>query len=205
MALSYAILAALGGGPLHGYAVRAALQQDLGLLRPVNHGQIYATLARLASQGAIEVIAAESRSGRRAESRRYALAARGARQLEAWLRRPIPMTQPRGELVAKLSVAATCGDRARLRGFLARQREACEALAVTCRGDLDARRADAEPVRRLARRAALAFLEADLEWLARVSDSLLGAAGEAPDECPRKPVDDPPHEGAASRPCRPLR
>lgn len=203
MALSYAILAALGRGPMHGYAVRAALQDALGLLRPVNHGQVYATLTRLASQGAIEVTDAEPRSGRRVESRRYARTERGARRLEAWLRRPIPMVAPRGELVVKLAIAAGSDDRELLRGFLSRQRAACAALAATCRDDLEARRSDADPVRRLARGAALALLEADVEWLAEVSDALLPREIEAPPDC--TPAAHPSCARTASRSCRSLR
>lgn len=204
MALSYAILAALGRGPMHGYAVRAALQDALGLLRPVNHGQVYATLTRLASQGAIEVTDAEPRSGRRTESRRYARTERGARRLEAWLRRPIPMVAPRGELVVKLAIAAGSDDRDLLRGFLARQRAACAALAATCRDDLEARSRDTDPVRRLARGAALALLEADVEWLAEVSDVLLAGELEAPPES-SMPAADPTRVSTASRSCRSLR
>ena len=66
MVLAHAILVALRDGPKHGYAIRRALEERIGLLSPVNQGQVYATLARLARAGeAREARAARADTPRR--------------------------------------------------------------------------------------------------------------------------------------------
>ena len=53
MSLEYAILALLTTGPRHGYAIGKELSRLQGGIWPVNPGQVYATLDRLARDGAI--------------------------------------------------------------------------------------------------------------------------------------------------------
>jgi DNA-binding PadR family transcriptional regulator len=181
--LANAILAVLEDGPLHGYAIRRALAQRIGLLWPVNQGQVYSTLRRLARDRHVAAVAPApgppARSSR-ALARSYGLTAIGRRRLAEWLRRPAGLDDARDELAHKLAVAADLGDRARLRALVAAQRRTCADLLATMRvglavGERAASAAAASPARddsRRARTTTLALVDAEVAWLTRLLDAL---------------------------------
>jgi DNA-binding PadR family transcriptional regulator len=178
MTVPYAILAVLREEPKHGYAIRSDIQEMLGLLWPVNQGQLYSTLARLATRGWIAACAADRDRaiGRAGLARRYEIRPTGRRRLEEWLARPTPPSTALGELHDKLQIAAALGDDARLARLVGRQREALVALAATYRlhgqatsdGSLEPTSAS------LPRNAATKLLEADVTWLSSIGSPLGG-------------------------------
>jgi len=170
MSIPHAILSVLADGPLHGYAVRSRLRARLGFLWPVNHGQVYATLARLASDGAVAVREGEPPGGRRGDGpgRTYERSASGERRLAEWCARPVPSVGAGGEIREKIDAALAIGDAGVVDAFLARQVASCATLLEACRHEARGRTASAAPERRLLDRAALRLLEADLAWLSSV-------------------------------------
>ena len=178
MWVKYAILTALVEGPMHGYAIQRALQRRLGLLWTVNHGQVYATLARLASDGLIgPTTSRPAASPEPHPSREYELLPAGFDCLEAWRSRPSGRLAARGELLAKAFLAATVGGPPCLLELIARQRERSAAVALALREEEARRVAEGaeEIATALARRAALGLVEADIEWLALVARDLADA------------------------------
>lgn len=183
--VTYAILAALRDEPKHGYAIRQSIQEMLGLLWPVNQGQLYSTLARLATRGWIAPSAPDEggTAAASAARRRYELRPPGERRLEEWLARPTGFSTAPGELHQKLHVAAALGGERRLLRLVARQREALLALATTCRSHAHrTRTGDAAGPAALLRAAAVDLLEADVDWLSAIERELrAGVRMSAPD------------------------
>lgn len=196
MSMPHAILAELSRGPLHGYALRTSLQRRLGFLWPVNHGQVYATLARLAADGAVTAAECETgtgaasselrtggrgnaprargrAAGRRSEGpeRTWRRTAAGERLVAEWCARPVASTAAGGEIREKIASAIAHGDPLVLDAFLSRQIASCATLLDACRHEARLRSATAEPARRLLDRAALRLLEADLAWLRAVREA----------------------------------
>ncbi|MBM4268392.1 MAG: PadR family transcriptional regulator [Deltaproteobacteria bacterium] len=170
MSLGFAILAVLGHGPRHGYAVRAALVDLIGAFWPVNQGQVYATLARLTREGLVTVTEPEAPGSRLPARPLYAPSPAGRDALAAWLAAPHARRE-RGaqgfdDWLAHVAICASRGDRERLRTALETQRQRCASLdrALTAgEGSCPER----------ARRAAREHLAAELSWLDRAERALL--------------------------------
>jgi DNA-binding PadR family transcriptional regulator len=166
MVLAHAVLATLRDGPKHGYAIRRALEERIGLLSAVNQGQVYATLARLARAGLVAI--AEPEAGRRCSDpgRVYEITRAGERWLAATVGRPTPAEAGRSELLAKIGIAIEIGDESLLRRLLETQRRACAERLAANRIYRDALPAAARrDAGAIARDAFLALLEADVAWL----------------------------------------
>jgi DNA-binding PadR family transcriptional regulator len=187
MIVAYAILASLRDGPKHGYAIRRWIQEMLGLLWPVNQGQLYSTISKLARRGWIAEIASAPQVGGTGAGHTYELGAAGERRLTEWIGRPTGVTAMRGELESKLHVAADLADQDRLLRVVRRQREACAAFAATCRSHAEASPAGAADTPGLARAAAPSFVEADVEWLASIECELLGLVSSTEHPSPSGP------------------
>jgi DNA-binding PadR family transcriptional regulator len=210
MSLKYAILAILDDGPQHGYAIHAEIAQALGHFWPVNQGQVYATLARLARARLIEPAGETSEEssspdrGADPSRRPYRSSERGASAYRHWRATAVGLRVPRSELVAKLVLHVESGDARGLARLLAEQRTRCTALRGSLRATnpppmaspatrtlraRSARPSEASrgvgprralpdgargqsPLEELVLRAALAHLEAELEWLALVEAKL---------------------------------
>jgi len=174
VSIRLAILGIVSQGPTHGYAIRTRLTELIGEFWPINQGQVYATLARMASSGAIEAIAEPP--GGSCEMRPYALRADGRRAFAAWLERPAVQRRERSELLAKVALLVSRGDAASVRRLLAAQRQRCESARRALRrgraggARRDDRRAKA---RELVRKAALAHVGAELDWLLLVEREML--------------------------------
>ncbi len=161
------LLALLRGGPAHGYEVKREHDTWFPDGRPLAFGQVYATLARLARDGLVEV--RETRSEGGPERTVYALTAAGHDRVAAWLAEPVAAATNGPDEVVRKAVAAlrTGGDAA---AFLARQREA----HLRRIRELTVASAGADAAARLARDHLIAHLDADLKWLdlavARLAD-----------------------------------
>lgn len=184
MSLAPAILALLATGPLHGHAVARRLTRLLDGLRPVNPGQVYATLARLTRQQQVASLA-PAPGARARPVAPYALLPAGRRALRRWRDTPAADAAAGGALVERLVVLAALADRARiarvLRAHAARCTELLHELDRSTARPGRAREApgtvavvDRERIRRAARR----HLAAELAWL-RDAERLLVAAPDA--------------------------
>jgi len=171
MSIPHAILAELARGPLHGYAVRSRLRKRLGFLWPVNHGQVYATLGRLAADGAVLAHEPDDAAPGEGPGRTYERSAAGERRLAEWCARPVAPDGSGGEIREKIASAIALGEPRVVDGFLARQASSCATLLDACRHETRGRDATTEPARRLLDRAALRLLEADLAWLEAVREA----------------------------------
>ena len=102
MSVPHALLALLSEGPKYGLRLQNEFQARTGEVWPLNVGQVYTTLQRLARDGLVE---ADDGGGERSR-KRYRITIAGAHELADWLRSPPDLVPPpRDELVIKLLVA----------------------------------------------------------------------------------------------------
>jgi DNA-binding PadR family transcriptional regulator len=176
----------LADEPRHGYELKALFERRTGDLWSLNTGQIYTTLDRLERDGFVEPIHASAGGGGgggaghgvggvgggRAggagdggggggDKRRvpYRLTLAGEAEIGAWLASPVGTDTPRDELVMKVLLVATRGDRAaalttidghrhemlaRLQDVRRRQRSAPDTLGARLVADALAVRAEAD-------------------------------------------------------------
>ncbi|QEO09131.1 PadR family transcriptional regulator [Protaetiibacter larvae] len=111
-----AVLAALSVAPMTGYAVRDAIRTHLGSFWNESFGQIYPALARLRTEGLVEVDA-----GERTGSSVHRLTAAGRARLVELMREPAVMTPPRNGMLLRLFFGDVIGA------------EACRALVGEAR------------------------------------------------------------------------
>ena len=122
-----AVLCVLGLHPMTGYAVRAAIRDQLGFFWSESFGQIYPTLSELVNQGAIE-----KREGPRAGSSTFALTSLGRERLASMLAEPDQPIPRRNGLLLRLFFGRALGPEA-CRALLERTRDEARALLETYR------------------------------------------------------------------------
>lgn len=122
-----AVLCVLGLHPMTGYAVRAAIRDQLGFFWSESFGQIYPTLSELERQGAIE-----KREGPRAGSSTFALTQLGRERLESMLAEPDQPVPRRNGLLLRLFFGRALGPDA-CRALLERARDEAQALVEAYR------------------------------------------------------------------------
>jgi DNA-binding PadR family transcriptional regulator len=86
MSIKHAILGLLADGPLHGYELKTAFEENLVPASPLNYGQVYTTLERLGRDSLVahEVVSQTERPDKKV----YALTERGRNELQTWLESP---------------------------------------------------------------------------------------------------------------------
>ncbi len=86
LSIKHAILGLLADGPVHGYELRTAYENELVPEAKLNFGQVYTTLDRLSRNGWVrnEVVSQPERPDKKV----YRLTDDGRRQLYAWLKKP---------------------------------------------------------------------------------------------------------------------
>ncbi len=188
MALEFAILALLTRGPLHGHALGKQLDRLLHGLWAVNPGQVYATLARLASQGAVAPVADDAITPA-ATARSYELRPAGRSALRRWLEGPLPGAARPEPLVQRLAVLVALEDRAGIARTLDEHRRRCTSL----RALLDRRQQAPDAAHALLVGAARRHLDAELAWLGHARETLVGDAPESHGSAPsgRDDMDSP--------------
>jgi DNA-binding PadR family transcriptional regulator len=158
VSVAHALLSFLEGSPRHGYELKQEYDALFAAGKPLQFGQIYATLGRLERDSRIRLAAQEP--GRGPERKRYEITDEGRAELTRWLAEPAaPEPRSQNALFAKTVLALRSGrpadellDRQRAR-HLERMRE----LTGWKRdGDLSAA---------LVADHALFHLEADLRWI----------------------------------------
>lgn len=89
MSIRYAILGLVSEGPLHGYELRTAYENELVPRSKLNAGQVYTTLERLRRDGLVEpaVVGQNQRPAKKV----YSLTPAGQRAIDAWMKEPSPL------------------------------------------------------------------------------------------------------------------
>lgn len=172
MSLANALLAVVAASsePLHGHAIARQLARLFDGIRPVNRGQVYATLRRLTRDGLL----ARTSHGVASRAGTITLRSAGRAALDAWLAQPAAGAPAAScELIERLVVATALGDRALVRRLLDARHERTTDLLRS----LTARRGDG-PTSDLVLEAARRHLAAELAWLADAA-RVLGDAAQA--------------------------
>lgn len=170
MSIKHALLGLLAERPLHGYELKAAYDTELSPGAPLNFGQVYTTLERLARDGlvACELVSQAERPDKKV----YALTDEGRRQLRVWLAEParqdlglrddayLKLVFARRLRIDPVKIVA-----AERRGSFARLHEVTQARA-------QAEKQGAPPLTVLRLDLATFRLEAFLKWLDRCEEVL---------------------------------
>lgn len=163
MSLPRTLLGLLEPAPSHGYDLKRSYDEHFGRDKPVAYAQVYAALARLLSNGLVEVAGVEQGEG--PERKRYAITDAGVTQVADWLEVPEePALYLHSTLYTKVVLALLSG------------RSATDVLDVQRAAhlqqmrELTARKAGggggpADLATQLVCDHALFHLEADLRWL----------------------------------------
>jgi DNA-binding PadR family transcriptional regulator len=185
MSLPHAILGVLSTGPRHARAVARTLTQLLDGIRPVNAGQVYATLERLTRQQRVTVARGAMSSASGSTGRTYALLPAGQRELQRWLEHATVEPALRCGFVERLVVLHALRDTDGLARLTAARRARVAALrdVVAADGRRPRRVVDVvaagrrgERLVELARLGALRLLAAELAWLDDVERTLVRPA-----------------------------
>jgi DNA-binding PadR family transcriptional regulator len=152
------LLGLLETRPQYGYSLKKSYDAYFGRDRPLDYGQVYATLSRLLRTGLVEEDGVEQGGG--PSRRRYAITDAGVTDVERWLttpERPEPYLQ--STLYTKLVLALLSHRSAQ--DVLDRQRGA----HLAAMRELTVRKRSGDLVDQLICDHALFHLEADLRWL----------------------------------------
>jgi DNA-binding PadR family transcriptional regulator len=159
MAIGHVLLGILEGGPAHGYDLKKLHDDWFPSAKPLAYGQVYATLARLAADGLVEV--AETQQDGGPERTTYAITSAGTTHLTSWL----TATEDAGPYAADELVRKTVTSL--LRGadtldFLRRQRGT---HLASMRRLLTVQATAGDVAARIAIDHSISHLDADLRWL----------------------------------------
>lgn len=159
MAIGHVLLGILERGPAHGYDLKRTHDERFPSAKPLAFGQVYAALAKLATEGLVEIAETQQEGG--PERTTYAITPAGVESLMSWLGATESAgPYPADELVRKTVTSLLRG--ADTTAFLQRQR----ATHLAVMRDLMARRADASnAAASIAIDHTISHLDADLRWL----------------------------------------
>lgn len=108
MSVRQSLLAILDQGPCYGYQLRSEFDRRTGSTWPLNVGQIYNTLDRLARDGLVEKLDAHDVGPDSAGQIYFRITEAGRSQVASWLGSPVERTvATRDELAIKLAIAVT--------------------------------------------------------------------------------------------------
>jgi DNA-binding PadR family transcriptional regulator len=166
VAVPMSLLALLDGGPMYGYQLKTAFEGRTGGVWPLNVGQVYTTLDRLARDGLVTPVAGGDGDK---NQRAYAITAEGRSALVGWLEEGPAESPPRDELLVKVLLIAS-SDPASALEVVGRQRTALfETLQARRRRQ---RASDGDLANELVHEALAVRAEADLRWLDRCEERL---------------------------------
>jgi DNA-binding PadR family transcriptional regulator len=104
MSIKHSLLVLLASQPMYGAQLRQEFESRTGGTWPLNVGQVYTTLTRLARDGLVEATGEADDEGRIA----YQLTETGQAEVTRWWGSPVDRAQtPRDELAIKLALAVT--------------------------------------------------------------------------------------------------
>ena len=170
MSVREGLLALLAEGPRNGHQLKIEFEAATGGVWPLNVGQVYTTLDRLARDGLVE--RAHPNGDDESQGKRYELTAAGREELAAWWQLvPADDPPPRDELMLKVLFATTLGNTHALT-VITEQRTALVAQLQAHRREQRAATSD-DAATGMVRDALVVRAEANLRWLdlceARVS------------------------------------
>jgi DNA-binding PadR family transcriptional regulator len=103
LSVRFGLLTLLARAPMHGYQLRQEFEASTGSTWPLNIGQVYTTLGRLARDGLVEVTEEGDES-----QRVYRIGELGRVAVAEWFSTPVASAAPpRSELAIKLALAVT--------------------------------------------------------------------------------------------------
>lgn len=176
MAIGHVLLGILERGAGHGYDLKRVHDERFPSAKPLAYGQVYAALAKLASDGLVEVAETQQEGG--PERTTYAITPAGLQTLESWLATTESAgPYPADELVRKTITSLLRG--ADTMAFLQRQR----ATHLAVMRDLVASQVQDKKTNAAASIAidhTISHLDADLRWLETAAERV------APDGCGRR-------------------
>jgi DNA-binding PadR family transcriptional regulator len=176
MVLKHVTLAILSEEPSHGYAIVAKLEQRIGDLRGISHGQVYRVLTALERAGLI--VGRAEQVARRPVRRVYAISDTGRETVKCWLMEPPARAMFfEADFYLRLPFLSAL-DGTHREEALGRQVRRCrDQLAKLVSQRQAAPPTDAEGVlRRFMLEAAIRHREADLEMLERCRAELASHA-----------------------------
>jgi DNA-binding PadR family transcriptional regulator len=158
VSVAHSLLSFLETEPRHGYDLKQAYDALFAAGRPVQFGQIYATLGRLERDGRIRLAGQEPGQG--PERKRYEITDEGVDELRRWLAEPAP-PEPNLQrtLFVKTVLSLTTGRDA------AAYLDAQYAAHLARMRELTALKTGADLATALLADFALFHLEADLRWI----------------------------------------
>jgi DNA-binding PadR family transcriptional regulator len=162
MSVREGLLALLADGPCNGHQLKVEFEAATGGVWPLNVGQVYTTLDRLARDGFVMRARPDGES--EANGKRYELTAAGREELASWWRLvPADDPPPRDELMLKVLFATPLG-RSHALKVITKQRTALLAHLQAHRR-APRTRADDDTAAAMVRDALIVRAEADLRWL----------------------------------------
>jgi DNA-binding PadR family transcriptional regulator len=175
MALKHALLALLIDEPSYGYELNRRFEEALGPLWPLREAQVYNNLRALEEAGLVTLEALVSQENL-PDRKRYAVTKGGQRELQEWLIAPVRSSRKlKDDFYLKLSVLGRVLQQPdQLNDLLWRQRQ----VTLQQLRDLEQALVEAESLEDRVTAAliegAILHTEADLSWLDRCEDRLLG-------------------------------
>ncbi len=104
MSIKHAILGLLASGPLHGYELKTAYEEELVPGAQLNFGQVYKNLERLSRDGLVSLDVV--RQDVRPDKKVYGLTEAGREELDRWIGEPADLPiERRDETFLKLVLA----------------------------------------------------------------------------------------------------
>lgn len=176
MSIRQGLLALLDEGPKYGYQLRAEFEARTGGTWPLNVGQVYTTLDRLARDEL--VLAGDTDDEGRVT---YSVTEAGRAAVRDWFATPVVRAtgRTRDELAIKLAMAATAPD-VNVTGVIQAQRsESMRALRDFTRLSATSKRDDADLAWRLVLDNLIFTTEAEVRWLDHV-ETVVSRARRAP-------------------------
>lgn len=169
MTIKHALLGLLTQRAMHGYELKSAFEETVGVMWELNIGQIYNTLRQLERKGQVEMQGQEQ-EGRGPPRKVYAITEAGRQELARWMDEPL--RQPRRlkdafyiKLVFHKSLGL--GD---LQALIWSQRQAYLQVLRQLNDLLAEVDAETDPLTTLLLEGGAFHLEADLKWLERCEE-----------------------------------
>ena len=181
MAIRHAILGLLHYRPMHGYKIKAQIEQNFGHVWSINYGQIYPNLKSLLDEGLISMTE-ENRVGMRGPSRKlYSITDKGRKAFSRWIMEPPDKNMTLRDPFLMKFVFFGFGDRRRAVEMIDDQiRLYTEQL--TSRKEKFKKLKNLEIHVRLISEMGIELNEAFLAWLKRAREEIVRDAVNAPNE-----------------------
>ncbi|MDE0432184.1 MAG: helix-turn-helix transcriptional regulator [Caldilineaceae bacterium] len=178
MSLKHALLALLDEKPSHGYELKSRFSDALGPLWPLREAQIYNNLRILERDGLVVLDEQDTQDGG-AERKPYCVTDTGRAALTDWLESPVRESRKlKDDFYLKLSILAATGSEDRLWNLLWQQREVVLQRLRELEPALAQAEVDGEALNASLLEGAILHTEADLAWLDRCEERLLGGGEE---------------------------